>query len=400
MALEVSKGIVRIEAGISPVEELGFRPHALVLWWCREPSAGCAGGIGFATDGGGAASAAWAADDDLAPAALNRVGADAPLLFHEDPGAPDASFEGHVRFAKHGFFLEYEREPEHTWAVHYLAFGGSDVHGAAVRSFVLDRTGTRTVAGLGFTPGVVLAAVGAGSTAGEPQPGLAVAFGAADPSHQVAGGFVAQTDAGETVIRGAQCAEALAVLPATMAPGETAAQSRVVSFDPDGFTLETSHLASDLPVAVLALAGGNCAVGLGSASSRSTRVGFEPAGALLFGTGLTAVSRSRDFGRLCLGGFSGDRHAGCVSWSARTQPSGPRSRSTGEAPFEVMDTTSGELHARATLSALGRRHFSLGWVRDSPAPRDFGYVAFGPELGKPTLGDRLRLFGRRGALRE
>jgi hypothetical protein len=400
MALEVSKGIVRLEAGMTPAEELGFRPRALVLWWCREPSAGCAGGIGFATDGGGAASAAWAADDDLTPSGSSRFGAEAPLLFHEDPEAPEASLRGHVRFADNGFSFECEREPEHAWPVHYLALGGPDLRGAAVRSLVLDRTGTRTVPGIGFTPDVVLAAAGGGSTAGEPQSGLAVAFGAADPSQQVTGGFVAQTDAGETVIRGAQCTEALVVLPATTASGDTAARSRVVSFDPDGFTLETSHLASDLPLAVLALAGGNCAVGLGSASSRSTRVGFEPAGALLFGTGLTAVSRSRDFGRLCMGGFSGDRHAGCVSWSARTRPSGPRSRSTSEAPFEVMDTTSGELHARATLSALGRRQFSLDWVRDRPAPRDFGYAVFGPELRKPTLGERLRLLGRRGALRE
>ena len=145
--------------------------------------------------------------------------------------------------------------------------------------------------------------------------------------------------------------------------------------------------------------GADYAVGLGAASSRATRVGFEPAGALLFGTGLTAVSRSRNFGRLCVGGFSRDRRAGCVSWSARPRPPGPRSQSTSEAVFDVIDTTSGELHARATLSAIGRRRFSLGWVKDRP-PRDFGFVAFGSELRAPTLGDRLRLLGRGGSLRE
>jgi hypothetical protein len=397
MGLEVAKGIVRLEAGMIPVEELHFRPRALVLWWCREQSVGCIGGIGFATEGGGAASTAWAADDPLARGALSRCGAEAPLLFHDDPRTPDASPRGHVRFAGHRFSIEYDREPKHPWLVHYLALGGSDVRSAAVRSLVLDGTGIRDVSGLGFAPSVLLAAVGAGSTTGEPQSGLAVAFGAAGPNTQLAGGFIAQTNAEETIVRGAQSTGAVAVLPT--ASGEIAALSRVVSFDQDGFTLETTHFASELPLGILALEGGDYAVGLGSASSRTTKVGFEPAGALIFGTGLTAMAHSRDFGRLCVGGFSRDRRAGCVSWSARARPHHPLSRSSSEAPFEVINTASDELHARATLSALGRRRFSLRWVRDRP-PRDFGFVAFGPDSRSPTLGDRLRLLRRRGSLRE
>jgi hypothetical protein len=284
-----------------------------------------------------------------------------------------------------------------------LALGGPDVQSAAVRSFTLTATGARPLTGLGFTPGVVLAAVGAGPTAGEPQSGLAVGFGAAArQSDQVASAFVSQVDAGGTIARGAQCTEAIAVLPAPSASGEVAALCRVVSFDPDGVTLETPRLASELPLAVLALEGGNFTVGLGTASSRATAVGFELAGALLFGTGLDAMSRARDIGRLCVGGFSRDQRAGCVSWSTRRRgawPPAPRSRSTTEAVLEVVDTTPGGLHARATLSALGGRRFSLSWVRDRP-PRDFGYVAFGTEVGKPTLRDRLRLLGRGGSLRE
>jgi hypothetical protein len=109
------------------------------------------------------------------------------------------------------------------------------------------------------------------------------------------------------------------------------------------------------------------------------------------------MSHSRDFGRLCLGGFSRDHRAGCISWSFRARLSGPRSRSSADGVFEVIDTTSGELHARATLSALGRRRFSLSWIRDRP-PRNFGFVAVGPELRRLTLGDRLRRLGR--SLRE
>lgn len=403
MGIEAAKGIVRLEPGTTPAAELPFQPRALILWWCRDAGAGCTGGIGFATDGCGEASTAWAADDALAPGVLSRWGAEAPLLFHEDPRAPEASYRGQVRFVERGFSVGYDREPAEPWLVHYLALGGTDVH-AAVRNFVLDRTGTCAVSGLGFTPGIVLATIGAGSTAREPQSGLAVGFGAAAGlSRQAAGGFVARADAGQTIARGVQCTDALAVLPVAAMSAGIAAHSRLVSFDRDGFTLETAHLTSELPLAVLALEGGDYTVGLGTASSRATAVGFEPAGALLFGTGLTATAHARDIGRLCLGGFSRDQSAGCISWSVRARgawPLEPRSRSTTEAAFEVTDTTSAELHARAMLSSLGRRRFSLSWPVRDRAPRDFGYVAFGPEPRMPTLRDRLRLLGRGGSLRE
>src|SRR6185312_12885779 len=191
MALDVAKGILRVARGVTPAEELNFRPRALVLWWCRERSEGCAGGIGFATEEGGDASTAWAADDALAPGVLSRWGADAPLLLHGDPRTPEVSSLGRVRFAERGFSVECDHDPEHPWLVHYLALGGPDVHRAAVRELVLESTGTRAVRGLGFEPGLVLAAAGAGSKAGEPRSGLAVGFGAAAlPRSQVAGGFV------------------------------------------------------------------------------------------------------------------------------------------------------------------------------------------------------------------
>jgi hypothetical protein len=179
------------------------------------------------------------------------------------------------------------------------------------------------------------------------------------------------------------------------------ALSRVASFDRDGFTLETTRLTSELPLAILALEGADVTVGLGAASSRDTGVGFEPAGALLFGTGLDATSHARDIGRLCLGGFARNLSAGCVSWSTRRRgawPPEPRSRSSIGAVFEVVDTTPGELHAQATLSGLGRRGFVLSWPVRDRARRDFGYVAFGARHDKPRLRDRLRLRGRGGSL--
>lgn len=391
MAFEVAKGIVRLGPDAPPAEELGFRPRAVVLWWCREPAAGCTGGIGFAADAAGEASTAWFADDAAAPGLLGSRRAETALLLHGDPRSADTAAHGRILFADGGFSVECDRQPAHTWLVHYLAVGGPDVRGAAVRSLVLDGAGTSAVTGLGFAPGIVLAA-GAGSE----QSGLAVAFGAAaGPSRQVAGGFVAEADDRRATVRGAQCSDALAVLPAADASGEIAALTRLVSLDRDGFTLETTRSASPLPLAVLALAGGRYAVGVSRATSRSTAVGFEPAGGLLFGTGLATMSRARDIGRMCLGGFSRGS-SDCLSWSVRAHaawPLDPRARSTADAAFEVVDTTSEALHARATLAALGRRRFSLAWPVRDRYRRDFGYVALGPKR-------RLRLFGRRGSLGE
>lgn len=403
MALEIAKGILRLAPGIPPAEELGFRPRALVLWWCRERSGGCAGGFGFATDGGGDASTAWAADDALAPGVLCRSGSAAPLHFLDDPEAPGLASRGRVLFADHGFAVECDRGLEHPWLVHYLAVGGSDVR-AAVRDFVLDRPGSVAVGGLGFTPAAVLAAVGAGAKAGEPRSGLAVGFGAAAGlGNQVAGGFVSRAEGEGTIAGGAQSSGAIAIVPAAEPSGEIAAHCRLVSFDPEGFTLETMHLASELPLAVLALEGGRFAVGLGSASSRSTAVGFRADGALLFGTGLNATPHARDIGRLCVGGFSHGGRAGCVSWSTLRRgawPPEPRSRSAADAAFEVIDTTSGDLHARATLASLGRRRFALDWPVRDRNPRDFGYVAFGTDRREPALRERLGRLHRNGSLGE
>ena len=403
MSIEVAKGIVRLTAATSPVERLGFRPRALVLWWSSEPPRGCTGGIGFASEAGGEAAAGWIADDTQSPGLLARAGTDAALFFYEDPSDPDSAPHGRIRFVDHGFSFECDRTPQSPWSVHYFAVGGSDVRAAAVRSLVLDGSGTHSVTGLGFAPRLVLATSGAGSAAGGRHAGLSVAFGAAAGRHsQVAGGFVAHAEDEQTSVRGAQCRDALAVLPAADASGEMESVVRLVSFDPDGFTLEAMNSTSDLPLAVLALAGEGYSVGLGKAPKRKTAVGLAPAGALLFGTGLAAMPRARDIGRLCLGGFSKANDSGCLSWSVRARgawPLEPRSRFSSEAAFEVIDTTSDELHARATLSGLGRRGFSLDWPLRDPYRRDFGYVAFGTRPRRSRAGDLLRL-RRRGSLRE
>ena len=274
------------------------------------------------------------------------------------------------------------------------------MHRAAVCDLALEGTGTRAVSGLGFKPGLVLAAVGAGSKAGEPRSGLAVGFGAAAlPSKQAACGFVGRFGGVERLESDRQHAHQVAHARRTP-PAH--APARLVSFDRDGFTLETTNLASGSRSQSLRW---KEAV-IRSAwvlRRRGRRRWASRRGALLNARSKPERCALHRRGRLCVGGFSRDQRAGCVSWSTLRRgawPPEPRSRSTAEAVFEVIDTTSGELHARATLASLGRRRFRLSWpVLESP-PRDFGYVAFGEERRKATLRDRLRLLDHDGAFPE
>ena len=401
MSVEVAKGIVRLSDATTPVERLGFRPRALILWWGSDPAAGCTGGIGFATDGGGEAATGWVANDACNPGVLSRVGADTAVLLYENPSDLDSTARARVCFVGDGFSFECDRTPQHPWVVHYFAVGGSGVRRAAVRSLMLGDSGRRSVTGLDFAPGIVAATAGAGAAAGGAQNGLAIAFGAAaGPRQQVAGGFVAHANDDETIVRGAQRADALVALPCPDGSDGMGVLTRLVSLDSDGFTVETTRSTFGLPLAVLALAGDGYGVGLGTARSRKTGVGLRPAGALLFGTGLAATPRPRDIGRLCLGGFSGADHSGCISWSVRARgawPLEPRSPSSDGIAFEVIDTTSDELHARATLAGLGKRGFSLAWPVNDPYRRDFGYLAFGTKRSTSRLRNFLRGFGRHGS---
>jgi hypothetical protein len=399
MTFEVAKGIIRLDgvptAGDVHVENLSFRPRALVLWWSLETdlvtALGNCGGMGIAADGSGQASLAWAADDRLAAGVLGRWSGDGAFLCCADPGGL-SRVVGTLRCIDDGFALDIDGSSDGVWHIHYLALGGAELRGAAVRNVEVDGAGEHAVDGLGFKPDLLLFLPGAGAPTVAPGAGLAPGIGAATgPANQVAAGFGARVDGTDTVARGALRGDAVVAQPAPDESGGYAFLSRVVSHDPDGFTVSTTSASQEL--ACLALAGGRYAVGLASAARRragrtAQEVGFEPAGLLLFSNGLDAMARVRDIGRLCVGGFSAGHRAGCVTWSVRSRkawPLEPRARSTAESVLEVLDTTSGDLHARAVLDAITSDGFSLRWPVADRHHRNFAYVAFGsePHRGAP-----------------
>jgi hypothetical protein len=407
MTFEAAKGIIRLDV-VSPdggvhVEQLSFRPRALVVWWSLETdpvtALGNCGGMGIAAEGSGQAALAWAADDRLAAGVLGRWSSDSAFLGCSDPGGA-SRVRGVIRTVEHGFVLEYNGRSDGVWDVHYLALGGTDLRSAAVRSVQLERAGEHSVGGLGFKPDFLLFLPGAGAPAFPFEAGLAPGIGVTtEPAQQAAAGFGARVDRTDTLARGALRGDAVVALPEPDDSGAYAFLAHVVSLDPDGFTLATTREpARPLPLACLALAGGQYAAGVAAAAQRRPRrakqkVGFEPAGLLLFSSGLDAVPRVRDIGRLCVGGVSANG-GGCVSWSVRSRrawPLEPRARSSTESVLEVVDTTSGDLHARAVLEAITPDGFRLEWPLADRHQRDYGYVAFGSEV-RPGTPRRPRLW--------
>ena len=396
MTYEVDKGILRLDSltggEYAHEEHLPFRPRALILWWARETdpmtALGNRGGMGVVAEGSGQAAHAWAADDELAPGVLRRSSSDAgAFLCCGESGSSPAV--GRIRLVEGGFSLDITGRAEGVWAVHYLALGGTDLRAAAVRMIELDRPGARVVDGLGFGPDFVLFLPGAGGDAEAFEPGLAIGLGvAAAGGEQVATGFSARVHDQDTRARGALRRDAVVALPKPDDSGDYGLLAHAASLDPDGFTLSTSGDGRQtLPVACLALSGGAYGVGLATAGRRrgartKQKLGFEPAGLLLFSSGLDAMARIRDIGRLCVGGVSAGRPAGCVTWSVRSRkawPLEPRARSSTESILDVVDTTTGYLHARAVFAAIAPDGFSLEWPVTDRNRRNFAYVAFGSE---------------------
>jgi hypothetical protein len=409
VTLEAAKGLFRLDLrtarqGRRHVEEIGFRPRALVLWWSLQEDAGTApgnrGGIGIAAEASEEAAVAWAADDAADPGVLSRWTGHTALLGFDNPLAPAPTLSGRALWTDRGFALDCAESTGGIWHVHYLALGGEDLRHAAVRRLALERSGASAVGGLGFRPDFLLFLPGAGGTVSGPEPGLIQGIGAATgPDAQAAAAFTASADGTRTSVRGAQRADAVVALPDPAGSVELDAFARLVSLDPDGFTLETMLRGStSLPLACLALAGGRYAVGTETGPQAPERavtkdVGFEPSGLLVFTWGLEASGAVKDIGRLCLGGASASAEVGCLTWAARNRqswPLEPRVRSTTESLVEVLDTRSGDLHARAALEKLRSDGFSLDWLVSDGHRREFAYVAFGSVPPPRRFRDRLR----------
>jgi hypothetical protein len=405
VTFEAAKGVLPIVARAARsgrhVEELPFRPRALVLWWSRQKELGLAsgnrGGIGIAVDGSEQACSAWAADAAV-PTTLTRLAGDTALVGMGDPTEPRAALRGVVSYSGAGFALDWSALADGVWHVHYLALGGSELHGATVGKLPLNRPAVTPVTRLGFSPEFLLFLAGAGEASAEPIVGLSHGIGlATGETRQAAVGIVAQVGDRSSTVRSSQRTDAVVALPELKPSNEFDLLARLVSLDSDGFTLDVLHAApKPLPLAYLALAGGRYATGADTAPQTSRRsktasVGFEPAALLTFSWGMARSANAKEVPRLCLGGADGRGNAGCLSWTIRSRgvwPLEPRVRSVLGSVVEVMDTKSGNLHARAVFDRADSHGFTLDWDTDG-LRREFAYAAFASATARRPLRRRI-----------
>lgn len=391
----MQSGSIRLDAGrydgqVTLTREQSFRPRAVLLWWAAEtdPLTTCAnrGGIGVAAHGSQEAASAWAADDATGAGVFRRIGGDSAFLACSDPyGEPD--LVGTIVDTVGGCRLGLRGRTPVAWNLHFVAIGGSELCAASVERATLPLAGGVAATSLGFRPDFLLFIPDAGSAPPSTDSLLRASVGFAAGGRQATSAFEARVVDGATLTRSSFRNDAVVALPRSDDSWSYATLARLESLDEEGFTLSCEEAAADgPPVAVLALAGGRYAVDIGAMPRRGRprrreSIGFAPSGILTVTSGLEAMARVRDLGRLSLGGATRDGALGCVSWSVRRHglPPEPRARSTSDAVIEVLDTTSGRLYARATRIRFGRRGFALDWSTRDKNPRDFAFAAMGSD---------------------
>jgi hypothetical protein len=396
MTMEAAKGLLRLNGSASQpkglhAESLGFRPRALLLWWSLQAEPGTApgnrGGIGVAADGGEQAAVAWTAADGSLAGGLGMFSGDDAFLGVDDPSDSSAGLRGRVSWLPDGFSLERAAGAGTAWHVHYLALGGSDLHGAAVRRFELAESGLQRVTGVGFAPDFLVFIPAAGSAGRIAETAVVNGIGVAcGPDSQAASAFAVRVGKGTTSVSGTQRTDAVVALPSLEPAAGLRALARLVSCDEDGFSLESMiSPASPVPITCLALAGGSYRMGVSmsptSAGKTVEHVGFEPSALLAFAWGLAASAETKDIGRLGLGAASARANGGSVSWAVRNRQVWPlvsMVNSTVDGLVDVLDTKRGGYHARAVLGSLDPDGFSLDWAVADQTQRECVYVAFGP----------------------
>jgi hypothetical protein len=368
---------------------VGFPAQAVFLWWSREAEEGAApanqGGMGVAAAGSEQASVCWAAAGDE----LGWWSSDAALIGYPRPGVAEPELRAAVSSTEDGFALDYSADCGGCWHVRYLALGGDGSCRSVVRRFEIDRDGPISVRGLGLEPSLLLFLPGAGRDTTTFFPGLIHGIGAATgPGTQVAAALSAWAGDGRASVRSAQRSGVVVSLPDPIGLHRQTVLARLASVDGDGFTLEaTLENTESLPVACLALAGGQYELGIATAPTARQRQrkvirtqGLQPEGLLAFTWGFAWSTATNQYGRLCVGAASRTGETGCISWALRGRPAWPLLPSARPSPgsfLEVIDTTSDGLHAQAALDRILPGGFSLDWRLTDAERRAFAYVGFG-----------------------
>ena len=267
-----------------------------------------------------------------------------------------------------------------------------------VSRFAADQEGRQRVSGLTFQPDFVLLVPSGVERPGERAAGSLLSIGVAtDQASQATSAFLSTAAASGGQSRSSQRTGLIAALPGP-GPAESSAFGRLVSLDPDGFTVEWSGNVGKLgSVMCLAVKGGRYKIGADVSpkvpgTRRTARVGFRPSALLAFSWGLAPSTEGKPIGRLSVGAAASSA-SGCATWDEEHKTAPPTKahvHSADEALILVSNTLTGGIHASAGVRKVDSDGFTLDWQRSDGFPRQFVYVAFGSSAADRPLRVRLK----------
>ena len=396
MGLSVAKGTftARTTTGTTAVTGLGFQPKALLVWTSGQTATGYAAGVNQAfgmTDGTNSRCIAGAADDNVAAENSGRI-VNTDLLRVTAGGTP--TLDGVMTlssFDADGFTVNWPSDPAGSaMVIHYLALGGTDITNVYVGQVDTGAgTGNFSTTAPGFQPDLLIGAhvfVSALTT----YSGASLNFGLWAASRSPAGqalASVASLDAAAdaSVYSYQRATEALAGI--SVSGGSIIFEGTVSSFDANGWTgnVATSP-GGAVTLPFMAIKGPRAAVladtqKASTGTQAKTGIGFQPKGALFFGTqraASTALDNGSTAGRFFIGASDGTNH-GAVAMhetdAAVTMDANRRHVTTVDV---VAMTNPSTTDAEASLQSFDADGYTLNWTTADATAREFIAVLFGP----------------------
>jgi hypothetical protein len=392
MALSTKKGTFALNTstGNQSVTSMGFQPVALVLWVVGATANDTAAAhssmsMGFGVSSSDRGCVSWRDDDAEANIETAKGSSVTKILrTFSDAATPTVEFEADlVTLDADGFTIDITDAPPSAYIVHYFAVGGADITNQDFFSFNTTNTATQDVT-LAFEPDLLLFLTNGATTGDSGHAQLCI--GASSGAGENRASYWISDDAVGAAICKINNYASACLLGASTGTGTTERfRARVTATSGSGFTLtnDVQSAAGEI-VLGLALKGGQYKV-LGDAAKATTGTqsttgaGFNPTGALWFGTGtITPDTLGRDNPTIMVGGASaaGTEGFSTVGSDDGAATSNTFSYSNSAKAFGQLSGVSQSVNMAADLVSFDGDGYTLDYTTAGTA-HIFNAVTFG-----------------------
>lgn len=376
--------------GNQSVTGAGFQPKALLFFSSENTadgtgSGGMRYGYGMAVSSTSRAAVGFISRSGLADSDSRHDNTKCVLLCDLSANALIAA--DLVSMDADGFTLNWTTVDATQRIINYLALGGDDLTGVAIKQFQTNTgTGPQGVTGVGFQPdaAVFLAAGGATAPPGAVATFILGSLGFATASAQAMMAVGAESGGTSDAYRAQRTDSVYGVLFNTAFIDRAA----LTSFDADGFTLNILATTAARYVWALCLKGGQYDVGAAtqktSTGTQATAgVGFTPTGALLMSFNAAATTSVLNDASNSIGAASSTTARATVWGGTQDATGSPGSHVNLDRTKAVQLMTPGTptLNAEADLSSFDADGFTLDWTTADATAREVLYLAFGSAAG-------------------